>query len=160
MENVERRAKSRGHGCLRSRPYGFMLRAPGGRLWFRSGRDDVRPVAHGFIASYVHNSVDEGIGKIGVLVALESSGKADELKRFGRMVAMHIAASNPQAIDSADSRIAASRTMARLVKGMKKPLKSALPESLMGSSGTRRDSARNPEGMAPSMGVPTCDRGL
>jgi len=56
-------------------------------------------VGKGVIASYVHNSVDEGLGKIGVLVALDSPGKADELKRFGRMVAMHIAASNPQAID-------------------------------------------------------------
>jgi elongation factor Ts len=56
-------------------------------------------VGNGVIASYVHNSVEEGLGKIGVIVALQSSGKADELKRFGRMVAMHIAASNPQAID-------------------------------------------------------------
>jgi elongation factor Ts len=56
-------------------------------------------VGKGVIASYVHNSVDEGLGKIGVLIALDSNGKADELKRFGRMVAMHIAASNPQAID-------------------------------------------------------------
>jgi elongation factor Ts len=57
-------------------------------------------VGKGIVASYVHNSVDEGLGKIGVIVGLESSGKADELKRFGRMVAMHVAASNPQAIDS------------------------------------------------------------
>ena len=57
-------------------------------------------VGTGVIASYVHNSVEEGLGKIGVLVALEFTGKADELKRFGRMVAMHVAASNPQAIDS------------------------------------------------------------
>ena len=57
-------------------------------------------VGTGVIASYMHNSVEEGLGKIGVLVALESTGKADELKRFGRMVAMHVAASNPQAIDS------------------------------------------------------------
>jgi elongation factor Ts len=56
-------------------------------------------VGKGVIASYVHNSVDEGLGKIGVLIALDSTGKPDELKRFGRMVAMHIAASNPQAID-------------------------------------------------------------
>src|SRR5262245_47396219 len=56
-------------------------------------------VGTGVIASYVHNSVEEGLGKIGVLVALDSTGKADELKRFGRMVAMHVAASNPQAID-------------------------------------------------------------
>jgi len=57
-------------------------------------------VGKGAVASYVHNSVDEGLGKIGVLVALESGGKADELKRFGRMVAMHVAASNPQAVDA------------------------------------------------------------
>ena len=48
--------------------------------------------------SDVHNSVDEGLGKIGVIVALESPGKGDELKRFGRMLAMHVAASNPQAV--------------------------------------------------------------
>jgi elongation factor Ts len=58
-------------------------------------------VGKGVIANYMHNSVDEGLGKIGVLVALDSAGNADELKRFGRMVAMHIAASNPQAIDPA-----------------------------------------------------------
>jgi elongation factor Ts len=57
-------------------------------------------VGEGVIGSYMHNSVDEGLGKIGVIVALESTGKTDELKRFGRMVAMHIAASNPQAVDS------------------------------------------------------------
>jgi len=45
--------------------------------------------------------VVEGLGKIGVLVALESTGNAEELKRLGRMVAMHIAASNPQSIDPA-----------------------------------------------------------
>ncbi len=56
-------------------------------------------VGNGVIANYVHNSVDEGLGKIGVLVALESTAGGDELKRFGRMVAMHVAASNPQAVD-------------------------------------------------------------
>jgi elongation factor Ts len=58
-------------------------------------------LGRGVIGSYVHNAVDQDLGKIGVLVALESSGKADELKRLGRMLAMHIAASNPQSIDSA-----------------------------------------------------------
>jgi elongation factor Ts len=58
-------------------------------------------VGKGVIATYVHNQVSEGLGKIGVLVALESTGKADELQRIGRMVAMHVAASNPQALDSA-----------------------------------------------------------
>src|SRR5262244_357127 len=55
--------------------------------------------ANGVIGSYVHNSVDAGLGKIGVIVALESTGNGDELKRFGRILAMHVAASNPQAID-------------------------------------------------------------
>jgi elongation factor Ts len=56
-------------------------------------------VGEGAIGSYVHNTVTEGLGKIGVLVALESKGDVDELKRFGRLVAMHVAAANPQAID-------------------------------------------------------------
>jgi elongation factor Ts len=55
----------------------------------------------GVVASYVHNSVDEGLGKIGVIVALESAGSGEPLARFGRMVAMHVAASNPQALDPA-----------------------------------------------------------
>jgi len=58
-------------------------------------------VKQGAVGSYVHNSIVDGLGKIGVLVALESPGKSDELKTLGRMVAMHIAATNPQAIDSA-----------------------------------------------------------
>jgi elongation factor Ts len=57
-------------------------------------------VANGIIGSYVHNSVELGLGKIGVLVALQSTGKGEELKRFGRMLAMHVAASNPQAIEA------------------------------------------------------------
>ena len=57
-------------------------------------------VGKGAVGMYVHNSVSDGLGKIGVLVGLESSGKADELMAFGRMVAMHVAASNPQAVDS------------------------------------------------------------
>ena len=57
-------------------------------------------VANGVIGSYVHNSVEQGLGKIGVLVAMQSTGKGEELKRFGRMLAMHVAASNPQAIEA------------------------------------------------------------
>jgi len=53
----------------------------------------------GVVASYMHNSVSEGLGKIGVLVALKSTGKTDELMALGRLVAMQVAASNPQAID-------------------------------------------------------------
>jgi elongation factor Ts len=57
-------------------------------------------VGKGVVASYVHNSVADGLGKIGVIVALESAGNTDELKAFGRMVAMHVASANPQAVDA------------------------------------------------------------
>ena len=56
-------------------------------------------VNKGVVGSYVHSSVADGLGKIGVLVALESAGNADELKTLGRLLAMHVAAANPQAID-------------------------------------------------------------
>ena len=58
-------------------------------------------VGKGAIGAYVHNSVSDGLGKIGVLVALEFAGKTDELSSLGRMIAMHVAASNPQAVDAA-----------------------------------------------------------
>jgi elongation factor Ts len=58
-------------------------------------------VGQGVVASYVHNTVAEGLGRIGVIVALESAGKSDELAILGRMIAMHVAASSPQAIDPA-----------------------------------------------------------
>ena len=58
-------------------------------------------VKQGAIGTYVHNSVTDGLGKIGVLVALESSGKADELAALGRQLAMHVASANPQALDPA-----------------------------------------------------------
>ena len=64
-------------------------------------RAAVLSAKQGVVASYVHNQVSEGLGKIGVLVALESSGKSDELNALGRKLAMHVAATNPQALDSA-----------------------------------------------------------
>lgn len=58
-------------------------------------------VSPGVVGSYVHGSVGDGLGKIGVLVALESAGKPDELAALGRQIAMHVAAANPQALDAA-----------------------------------------------------------
>jgi elongation factor Ts len=58
-------------------------------------------VGKGAVASYVHNTVADGLGKIGVLVALESQGKTDELGELGRKVAMHVAATSPLAVDPA-----------------------------------------------------------
>jgi len=59
-------------------------------------------VPQGVVGSYVHGQVVPGLGKIGVLVALESSGKnADELAALARQIAMHVAATNPVALDIA-----------------------------------------------------------
>ena len=58
-------------------------------------------VTDGVIASYIHNQAAPGLGKIGVLVALQSPGSKDELAQFGRLLAMHVAATNPVAMDLA-----------------------------------------------------------
>jgi elongation factor Ts len=58
-------------------------------------------VKQGVVSSYIHNAVVDGAGKMGVIVALESAGKADELAALGRQLAMHVAAANPQALDPA-----------------------------------------------------------
>ena len=57
-------------------------------------------VSKGVIATYVHNAVTEGLGKIGVLVALESEGDVTVLGTLGRQIAMHVAATNPAAVDA------------------------------------------------------------
>jgi elongation factor Ts len=59
-------------------------------------------VTEGVVADYVHNKAADGLGKIGVLVALESGGDTDTLMTFGRQVAMHVAAAAPLAVTSAD----------------------------------------------------------
>jgi len=56
----------------------------------------------GTVATYVHNSVGEGLGKLGVLVAIETEGDKDAARAFGRQVAMHVAATNPLALDVTD----------------------------------------------------------
>ncbi len=58
-------------------------------------------VGSGVVANYVHGAVADGVGKIGVLVGLESTGKADELAALGRQIAMHVAATSPLALDAA-----------------------------------------------------------
>ena len=64
-------------------------------------RAAVLSVAQGVVANYVHAQVSDGLGKIGVLVALESGGNANELAVIGRQIAMHIASASPLAIDAA-----------------------------------------------------------
>jgi elongation factor Ts len=58
-------------------------------------------VEEGAVAAYVHNQLVPGLGKIGVLVALESSGDPEALARLGKQLAMHVAAASPEAIDRA-----------------------------------------------------------
>jgi elongation factor Ts len=55
----------------------------------------------GGVYAYMHNQVADGLGKIGVLVALKSRGNPDALATLGRQIAMHVAAANPQALDPA-----------------------------------------------------------
>ena len=59
-------------------------------------------VKEGVVASYIHNAVAPGLGKIAVLVGLETTGDTDAAADFGRQVAMHIAAINPLALTEAD----------------------------------------------------------
>ncbi len=59
-------------------------------------------VSPGVVATYVHNQVAPGLGKIGVIVALESAGDAAKLNEFGRQVAMHIAAASPLSVSVDD----------------------------------------------------------
>jgi elongation factor Ts len=58
-------------------------------------------VGRGVVVGYVHNTQAPGLGKIGVLVGLESTGDAGKLAAFGKQLAMHVAAANPQSLDIA-----------------------------------------------------------
>jgi len=57
-------------------------------------------VSSGVIGQYVHAPISEGLGKIGVIVALESKGDQAALAQLARQIAMHVAAAQPQALDS------------------------------------------------------------
>ncbi len=59
-------------------------------------------VSSGIVASYIHSAVTPGLGKIGVLVALESTGDQAKLAELGKQLAMHIAAAKPEALTVAD----------------------------------------------------------
>jgi elongation factor Ts len=56
-------------------------------------------VSQGVIGSYVHNAIADGLGKIGVLVALESTGSVEALSGLARQIALHVAAASPLALD-------------------------------------------------------------
>ena len=62
-------------------------------------RAKVFTVESGTVATYMHNAVKPGLGKIGVLVALEGAGEAAVVETLGRQIGMHVAATSPQALD-------------------------------------------------------------
>jgi elongation factor Ts len=65
-------------------------------------RSAVVGVTQGVVASYVHNAVAPGMGKIGILVAVETAGDVAKAEAFGKQIAMHIAAARPEALSTAD----------------------------------------------------------
>ena len=65
-------------------------------------RAAVLEVGEGAVVSYVHNQVAPGLGKIGVLVALESAAPAETLQALGKQIAMHVAAAHPLALSAED----------------------------------------------------------
>jgi elongation factor Ts len=64
-------------------------------------------VSSGAVATYVHNAVVDNLGKLGVLVAIETTGNADAARAFARQVAMHVAATNPLALTAEEVDAAA-----------------------------------------------------
>ncbi len=61
-------------------------------------RIDALLVQNGEVVSYIHNAIAPNMGKIAVLVALESTASADKLNEIGKQIAMHIAATKPEAL--------------------------------------------------------------
>ena len=61
-------------------------------------------VSEGILVSYMHNKVTEGLGKLGVILAIESKAKENELLETGKQIAMHIAATSPKIIDAIDMK--------------------------------------------------------
>jgi elongation factor Ts len=59
-------------------------------------------VSEGVVASYIHNATAPDLGRIGVLVALESAGDQAKLNELGRKIAMHVAATNPLSLSTDD----------------------------------------------------------
>jgi elongation factor Ts len=72
----------------------------GENIGFR--RSAALTVSQGVVATYIHNGVADGLGKLGVLVAIETAGDAEAANAFGRQVAMHVAAINPLALTAED----------------------------------------------------------
>jgi elongation factor Ts len=92
-------------------------------------RAAVIEVGEGAVVPYVHNQVSPGLGKIGVLVALESAAPAETLTALGKQIAMHVAAAHPQALD-ADSLDPAVIERERSI-AMEKAKESGKPQNII-----------------------------
>ena len=89
-------------------------------------RTEIVSVSDGVVESYVHNAVKTGLGKIGILVALESTGDKAALSALGKQLAMHIAATNPLSIDPEDlDQTVVARERAIILEQVKESGKSA-----------------------------------
>ncbi|WP_193335692.1 translation elongation factor Ts [Devosia beringensis] len=89
-------------------------------------RTELVSVSDGVVESYVHNAVKTGLGKIGILVALESTGDKAALSALGKQLAMHIAATNPLSIDPEDlDQTVVARERAIILEQVKESGKSA-----------------------------------
>ena len=86
---VEKKFDYKGHECI----------CIFNQLGFRCGYVSV---ANGVVVPYIHTAVVPGMGKIGVLVALESTADTNALQETGKKIAMHIAAANPRFLSIAD----------------------------------------------------------
>ena len=86
-------------------------------------------VKDGVVAGYIHNSVAPNMGKIGVLVALASTGDKDKLNELGKKIAMHIAATNPLALGVDDLDPAVVQKERDMLKA--EALESGKPEAIV-----------------------------
>ncbi len=86
-------------------------------------------VSSGVVEGYIHNAATAGMGKIGVLVALESSGDADKLKALAKKIAMHIAATSPLALSTNDLDQAVVQKERDMLKA--EALESGKPEAIV-----------------------------
>ena len=86
-------------------------------------------VSEGVVAGYIHNSVAAGMGKIGVLVALESSGDKTKLEDLAKKIAMHVAATSPLALSVDDLDPAVVQKERDMLKA--EALESGKPEAIV-----------------------------
>ena len=86
-------------------------------------------VTDGVVAGYIHNAVTDGMGKIGVLVALESAGDKAKLENLAKKIAMHVAATNPLALSVDDLDTAVVQKERDMLKA--EAIESGKPEAIV-----------------------------